>query len=78
MSYSTCKNVEEYWGKSAGVLAELKAQEVTIEDAVTMKAMNSLRNMFSMYMTILNEGAWNSNKMPTLDEFFKKLEDEKC
>ena len=68
--------MEEYQGKATKVLADLKEQKVSIEDAVTMKAMNGLGTAFATYITILNENARNDKNMPKIDDFFKKLEDE--
>ena len=70
--------MEKYQSKAIKVLADLKEQKVTIEDTVTMKAMNDLGTAFSTYIMILNENTHNDKNMSRIDKFFKKLENKEC
>ena len=59
------------------ILVNLKKQKMFIKDAVIIKIMNNLEITFVTYIIILNENIWNNKNMSKIDNFFKKLEDEK-
>jgi hypothetical protein len=62
--------------KTLNILVELKSQNLTIEQIVTLKVLNVLKSSFFIYLIVLMKSARKENKFPNLTELFQNLADE--
>jgi hypothetical protein len=71
---SSIANLES---KTLNILTELKNQNLTIEQIVTLKILNILKFSFVIYLMILMKFARKEDKFFTLISLFQNLVDEK-
>lgn len=64
--------------KIVKILKEIKELDISIEEIVTIKLMNSLSNLFKIYLTKLSQKIRDNNKLLNLQIFFSNLKDKKC
>jgi hypothetical protein len=69
-------SIADLESKTLDILAELKSQDLTIEQVVTLKVLNVLESPFSTYLTVLMESARKEDKFPSLTSLFQNLADE--
>jgi hypothetical protein len=62
--------------KILNVLAELKSQDLIIEQIVTLKVLNILKSSFFIYLIVLMKFARKEDKFLTLISLFQNLVDE--
>jgi hypothetical protein len=63
--------------KILDVFAELKSQNLIIEQIVTLKVLNILKSSFFIYLIVLMKSARKEDKFLTLISLFQNLADEK-
>jgi alpha-ketoglutarate-dependent taurine dioxygenase len=69
-------SIADLKSKTLNILAELKSQNLTIEQIVTLKVLNVLKSSFFIYLTVLMKSARKKNKFSNLIELFQNLTDE--
>jgi hypothetical protein len=69
-------SIADLESKILNVLAELKSQNLIIEQIVTLKVLNILESPFFTYLTVLMESARKEDKFPFLTSLFQNLADE--
>ncbi len=69
-------SIADLESKTLNILAELKSQNLIIEQIVILKVLNVLKSPFSTYLTVLMKSARKENKFPNLTELFQNLTDE--
>jgi hypothetical protein len=69
-------SIADLESKTLNVLAELKSQNLTIEQIVTLKVLNILKSPFFIYLTVLMKSARKKNKFSFLISLFQNLADE--
>ena len=74
--HSECKNVTEYMSRIKDASAEIDDLRISISEAVVIHALNNLDSHFRPYLAILSHDAREKEKLPTLSELTKALEDE--
>jgi hypothetical protein len=74
LTYET--SIADLKSKILDILVELKSQDLTIEQVVTLKVLNVLESSFSTYLTVLMESARKEDKFSDLTEVFQNLVDE--
>ena len=74
--HSECKNVTEYMSRIKDASAEIEDLKISISEAVVIHALNNLDSHFRPYLAILSHDAREKEKLPTLSELTKTLEDE--
>lgn len=74
--YSDCKSASEYGDKFRTALKEVQDLSITMEESVTIKALNNLGSGFDTYLTIVNDKARKEDKLPDLDDLVKAVEEE--
>jgi hypothetical protein len=62
--------------KTLNVLAELKSQNLIIEQIVTLKVLNILKSSFFIYLIVLMKSARKKNKFSFLTSLFQNLANE--
>lgn len=75
-TYENSSNVPDFGRKMRTVKEEIKDLNISIDDYVTIKVINSMGSGFETYVTVLNEQARKDKKLPDLDELLKSLEEE--
>lgn len=55
LTYDTSKNMAEYRSKYYALKASIKAQSITIEDALKIRMLNNLGPAFKTYLTVIND-----------------------
>lgn len=71
-----CKNVTKYMSRIKDALAKIEDLKISISEAVIIHALNNLDSHFRLYLAILSHDAREKEKLPTLSELTKGLEDE--
>ncbi len=74
--HSECKNIAEYISHIKDASAEIEDLKISISEAVVIHALNNLDSHFRPYLVILSHDARKKEKLPTLSEVTKTLEDE--
>jgi rubrerythrin len=74
LTYET--SIADLKNKTLDILIELKDQDLTIEQIVTLKVLNVLKSSFSTYLTVLMKSTRKENKFPNLTDLFQNLADE--
>jgi hypothetical protein len=76
LTYESFSSIADLESKILDILAELKSQNLTIEQIVILKVLNVLKSSFFIYLTVLIESARKEDKFPDLGELFQNLADE--
>lgn len=71
-----CKNIQEFMTKIRDVKSEIEDLEITMDEAITIQVLNSLDSSFAQFLGILSHEAREKDKLPTLENLVKSLEDE--
>lgn len=69
-----CKNVTEYMSRIKDASAEIEDLKISISEVVVIHALNNLDSHFRPYLAILSHDAREKEKLPTLSEVTKALE----
>ncbi len=69
-------SIADLESKTLNILIELKSQNLTIEQIVTLKVLNVLKSSFFIYLIVLMKSARKKDKFSNLDELFQNLVDE--
>ena len=64
--------------KIVKILKEIKELDITMEEMVTIKLINSLGSLFETYLIMLSQKARNNNKRSDLQVFLSNLKDQEC
>jgi hypothetical protein len=75
LSYES--SIADLESKILNVLAELKSQNLIIEQIVIFKVLNILKSSFFIYLIVLMKSARKENKFLSLISLFQNLADEK-
>jgi hypothetical protein len=70
-------SIADLESKTLDMLAELKIQNLIIEQIVILKVLNILKSSFFIYLIVLMKSARKKNKFFTLISLFQNLVDEK-
>lgn len=65
-NYSSSKDINNLGVKIVKILKGIKELDITMEEMVTIKLMNSFDSLFKTYLTILSQKARDNNKLPDL------------
>jgi hypothetical protein len=76
-SYASSLNVSDFDRKMCIILKEIKNQEITIEEYVTIKIINFMSSEFDTYMIILNDRARKKKKLSDLNDLLQSLKKKK-
>ncbi len=76
IQHKECKNVAEYMSRIKDASTEIEDLKISISEAVVIHALNNFDSHFRPYLAILSHNAWEKEKLPTLSELTKTLEDE--
>ena len=68
--------MKKYQAKISDIEAEIRDQEIIIDQIITIKMLNNLGRSFGTYLIILNESARNEEKFLARSTLFKNLADE--
>ena len=71
-----CKDVAEFISKIRDISAEITDLNITMDEAITIHALNSLDTHFKSYLAILSHDSREKEHLPTLEVLAKALEDE--
>ena len=74
--HGDCKNIQEFMTKIRDVKLEIEDLEITMDEAITIQVLNSLDSSFAQFLDILSHEAREKDKLPTLENLAKSLEDE--
>ncbi len=74
LTYET--SIADLKSKILDILIELKGQNLTIEQIVTLKVLNVLKSFFFIYLIVLMKSARKENKFSNLIDLFQNLADE--
>ena len=77
-SYSSSKDINSLGVKIVKILEEIKELDITMEEMVTIKLMNSLGSSFETYLTMLSQKARDDNKLLDLQALLSNLKDKAC
>jgi hypothetical protein len=69
-------SIADLESKTLNILVELKSQNLTIEQIVTLKVLNVLKSSFFIYLIVLMKSTRKENKFSNLIELFQNLVDE--
>jgi hypothetical protein len=69
-------SIADLESKTLNVLAELKSQNLIIEQIVILKVLNILKSSFFIYLIVLMKSARKENKFSSLISLFQNLADE--
>ena len=72
--HSECKDVTEYMSRIKHASDESENLKISISELVLIHALNSLDSRFRPYLAILSHDAREKEKLPTLSELTKTLE----
>lgn len=72
--HSECKNVTEYMNRIKDASTEIEDLKISISEAVVIHALNNLDSHFRPYLAILSHDVREKEKLPTLSELTKALE----
>ncbi len=72
-SYANSIDVSDFDRKMRFILKEIKNQEITIEEYVTIKIINFMNSEFDTYVTVLNESVRKKKALSELDELLQSL-----
>ncbi len=73
--HSECKNVAEYMSRIKDASAEIEDLKINISEAVVIYPLNNLDSHFRLYLAILSHDAREKEKLSTISELTKTLED---
>ncbi len=62
--------------KIQDVKSKIKDLEITMDEAITIQVLNSLNSFFTQFLGILSHDAREKDKLPTLENLAKSLEDK--
>ena len=71
-----CKTASVYGDQMQRALKEVKDLKLTIEEAITIIALNNIDLGFDTYLAIVNDKARNDEKLPELSTIMKALQEE--
>lgn len=71
-----CKNMPEYRSKYYALKASNKEQNITIEDALKIRMLNSLGAAFKTCLTVVNDQMRKDDKLEEDEALFKAIEEE--
>ncbi|MCJ1347562.1 hypothetical protein MMC31_005787 [Peltigera leucophlebia] len=74
--HSECENVSENMSRIKDASAEIEDLKINVSEAVVIHALNNFDSHFRPYLAILSHNAHEKEKLPTLGELTKTLEDE--
>ena len=74
--HGDCKNIQEFMTKIRDVKSEIEDLDITMDEAITIQVLNSLDSSFAQFLGILSHEAREKDKLPTLENLAKSLEDE--
>ncbi len=76
LTYSKCKNMEDYRSKYHALKVSIKEQSIAIEDVLKIRILNNLGPGFKTYLTVVNDRMRKDKKLRKDDVLFKPLEEE--
>ncbi len=69
-------SIADLKSKTLNILAELKSQNLTIEQIVILKVLNVLKSSFFIYLIVLMKSTRKENKFSNMTDLFQNLIDE--
>lgn len=72
--HSECKNVTAYMSRIKDASAEIEDLKISISEVVVIHVLNNLDSHFRPYLAILSHDDREKEKLPTLSELTKTLE----
>ena len=76
ISYADSKSISSFGHKLQNSAKEIKELNITMDESLVIRALNSLGPAFETYVAIINEKARSEEKLPDLDDLIVKLEEE--
>ena len=64
--------MKKYQAKVVDIEIEIRDQQITIDEIITIKVLNNLEESFVTYLTILNESTRNEEKF-LIEAFYSRI-----